>query len=136
MLGKVRAKNIDGFLNEVFDRMNYVQTLNGRVGCMDVAEDEKNIYIDIDAPNYEAEDIKIDIQDKKMIISGNIEEEKNGRRYKIRERQYNAFSRSILFENNIDENNIAAELENGVLSIVVPKIAKVEVKKKIEIKKN
>ena len=136
MLSKVRTRNIDNFINEIFDKVSYVPTLNSRVGAMDVAEDDKNIYIHIDAPNYDVEDIKIDVQDKKMIISGNLEEEKTDRRYKIRERQYNSFSRSILFENNIDENNIIAELENGVLSIIVPKIPKVEIKKKIEIKKN
>jgi HSP20 family molecular chaperone IbpA len=39
-------------------------------------------------------------------------------------------------KNTIDENNIVAELENGVLHIAVPKTAKAEIKKKIEIKKN
>jgi HSP20 family molecular chaperone IbpA len=98
MLAKIRARNLDNFINDMFDRMQYSNALNLRVGSMDVSEDDKMIYVDVDVPNYDVEDIKIDVQDKKMIISGNLEEEKTDRRFKIRERQYNNFSRSILFE--------------------------------------
>lgn len=105
------------------------------VGTMDVSEDDKNVYIEVDCPNYNIEDIKIEVQDKKMIISGSFENEKNNRKYKIKERNYNSFARTILFENTINEEDVSAELENGVLTIVVAKSEKKNEKKNILIKK-
>jgi HSP20 family protein len=138
MYKKIRPILIDSLLEDLWNtRHNKMPShFAPQVGTMDVSEDDKNIYVEIDVPNYDIESIKIETQDKKMIISGNLEEEKNNRRYKIKERNFNSFSRTILFENSIEEESVSAELENGVLTIVVAKAEKKNEKKLITIKKN
>jgi HSP20 family protein len=139
MLKKYDNKMLEDFVQDFWNIPNRTRVAGANfantVGTMDVSEDDKNFYVEIDVPNYDIEDIRIEVQNKKMIITGAIEAEKSDRKYRIRERNYNSFTRTILFENTIDEENIAAELENGVLNIVVVKRCGDNEKKKIQIKK-
>lgn len=136
MLRKIRPMTLETLLSDFVSPREIASTFAAQVGTMDVSEDDKNIYVDVDVPNYDIENIKIEVQDKKMLISGSYEAEKNDRRYKIKERNYNSFARTILFENAVSEDDVTAELENGVLRIVVAKAEKKNEKKSIVIKKN
>lgn len=136
MLRKIRPMTLETLLSDFVSSREIASTFAAQVGTMDVSEDDKNIYVDVDVPNYDIENIKIEVQDKKMLISGSYEAEKNDRRYKIKERNYNSFARTILFENAVSEDDVTAELENGVLRIVVAKAEKKNEKKSIVIKKN
>lgn len=133
---KIRPMTLETLLSDFVSPREIASTFAAQVGTMDVSEDDKNIYVDVDVPNYDIENIKIEVQDKKMLISGSYEAEKNDRRYKIKERNYNSFARTILFENAVSEDDVTAELENGVLRIVVAKAEKKNEKKSIVIKKN
>lgn len=136
MLRKMKPMTFETLLGDFVSPREIASTFAAQVGTMDVSEDDKNIYVDVDVPNYDIENIKIEVQDKKMIISGSYEAEKNERKYKIKERNYNSFARTILFENTVNEEDVTAELENGVLRIVVVKAEKKKEKKSILIKKN
>ena len=140
MLRKIKPNYIENLFDDFWNANNMqhkklASHFAAQVGTMDVSEDEKNVFVEVDVPNYDIEDIKIEVQDKKMIIHGSFEEEKTDRRYKIKERNCNSFSRTILFENSITEDDVTAELENGVLKIVVAKNDKKQEKKTIIIKK-
>lgn len=141
MLKKVKNYNIENLLDDFWkvpaiNANKYASHFSMQLGTMDVSEDDKNYYVEIDVPNFDIDDIRIEVQDKKMIITGNVEQEKNERRYKIKERTYNSFSRSILFENVVNEEDVNAELQNGVLTISVAKTEKKNDKKNIVIKKH
>ena len=136
MLRKIKPMTFETLFGDFVSPREIASQFSAQVGTMDVSEDEKNVYVEIDVPNYEIDDIKIEVQDKKMLISGSFEAEKNNRKYKIKERSYNSFARTILFENAVNEEDVTAELENGVLKIVVVKAEKKNEKKCIAIKKN
>ena len=103
-------------------------------GLMDVYEDDKNVYAEIDAPSYEPSDISIEVDGRRMTISGKREEEKTDKRYKIKERSSSSFIRTFVLEEPIDETRVVAEIKDGVLVVTIPKSAKIE-PKRIEIKK-
>lgn len=103
-------------------------------GLMDVYEDDKNVYAEIDAPSYEPSDISIEVDGRRMTISGKKEEEKTDKRYKIKERISSSFVRTFVLEEPIDETRVLAEIKDGVLVVTIPKNAKIE-PKRIEIKK-
>ncbi len=103
-------------------------------GLMDVYEDDKNVYAEIDAPSYEPSDISIEVDGRRMTISGKKEEEKTDKRYKIKERSSSSFIRTFVLEEPIDEARVVAEIKDGVLVVTIPKSAKIE-PKRIEIKK-
>ena len=91
---------------------------------------ENNIYyIEADIPGYNKEDIKIEYNKGNINIIGKRKE--NTKKYLLHERRYNNINRHFYFK-NIDDDNIEAKYENGVLKISIPKK---EVKSnKIEIK--
>lgn len=103
-------------------------------GLMDVYEDDRNVYAEIDAPSYEPSDISIEVDGRRMTISGKKEEEKTDKRYKIKERSSSSFVRTFVLEEPIDETRVVAEIKDGVLVVTIPKSAKIE-PKRIEIKK-
>lgn len=103
-------------------------------GLMDVYEDDENVYAEIDVPSYDSSDISIEVNGRRMTISGSREEEKTDKRYKIKERSCSNFVRTFVLDEPIDETKVIAEIKDGVLVVKIPKNAKIE-SKKIEIKK-
>ncbi|KAK5212850.1 hypothetical protein LTR41_001798 [Exophiala xenobiotica] len=53
--------------------------------------------------------------------------------YWVSERSVGEFARSFAFPTRVDHENVKASLKNGILSVVVPKLQKVNTSKKIEI---
>lgn len=91
----------------------------------------KNKYIvNIEVPGISRDKIKIEYFDDLITISGEkkIKEEKEGF---YSERSYGKFIRSFSLPKGTDTDKIEADLENGVLTLAIPKV---EAKKPKEIK--
>jgi len=107
------------------------------VPAVNTSEDDKAYVIEIDLPGIKKEDIEITTEDNVLTISGERkykDEVKEGDYYKI-ESAYGKFSRSFTLPEKVDADKITAESKNGVLEVVIPKLAEEEKQpKKIEIK--
>ena len=53
--------------------------------------------------------------------------------YWVSERSVGEFARSFNFANRVDQDNVKASLKNGILSIVVPKLAKKDTSRRITV---
>ena len=53
--------------------------------------------------------------------------------YWVSERSIGEFARSFSFPNRVDQNNVKASLKDGILSVVLPKLAKQNLTKRINI---
>jgi len=62
-----------------------------------------------------------------------VNDEDENKKYIRRERVYGKVSRTFTFS-DINEEEIKAEFNNGILKVVVPKVEKTDSKKVIEIK--
>ncbi|MBN1688499.1 MAG: Hsp20/alpha crystallin family protein [Candidatus Omnitrophica bacterium] len=89
-------------------------------------EDTKDAYIiRSDIPGLEKDKINITVQDNLLTIQGiresvsQTENDQSG--YFAQERSYGSFSRSINLPGPVDDTNINAKYENGVLVITLPK---------------
>ncbi|KAJ4832310.1 hypothetical protein Tsubulata_026978 [Turnera subulata] len=86
---------------------------------IDVKEDENGVYVRMDMPGLGREDVKITVEQNTLVIRGegpkeeSGEEEGGGRRYS---------SRLDLPPNVFKLDEIKAEMKNGVLKLVVPKV--------------
>ena len=92
--------------------------------AVDMYDDEKNIYVKADVAGIDEKNLNITIQDNIMTVSGERFEEKKesrGRGHVISERRMGSFSRSISIPENVKQENIKAELKNGVLTVTLPK---------------
>jgi HSP20 family protein len=97
--------------------------------------DETNTHylMSFDLPGVKKEDVKIDLQENQLIVSGERKEETQGQGGS-RERFYGAFSRSFTLPQNVDASKVEANYENGVLQIALPKTAVTTTGKQIPIK--
>jgi HSP20 family protein len=105
---------------------------------VDVKSTPESYEVSAEVPGVNKEDLKIDFQDNVLSITVAASKEneiKEGESLIISERSYSTKSRYLTINDDVDENNIQAEYNNGILKVVLPKKQKVEqTKKLIEIK--
>ncbi len=91
---------------------------------IDVYETSKEIFVKSTIAGVDPEEIDISIDNDMLTIRGERKEEelKEGANYLYKECYWGAFSRSIILPVEVDEREIEAELENGVLTIILKKI--------------
>ena len=91
----------------------------------DVLEKEDSFELDIDLPGYKKEDVNIELDEGYLTISAQKNEtnesNENGK-YIRRERYSGTCSRSFFIGEDVDVKTISAKFEDGILSIVFPKI--------------
>jgi len=84
-----------------------------------------------DLPGVKQEDLDITLNANRLTVSGKreAEERKEGERFYAYERSFGSFSRSFTLPEGVDAEHVAAELKNGVLTLVVPKKPEIQPKK-------
>ena len=125
------------YLDDFFDdlpKIPKVHNLN-TMKC-DVYEKNGNYNIELDIPGYDKKDISIECEDGILTIiaekNNEINEDDKDKKYIRRERTYGKITRSFSFS-DIDEERIAADFKDGILTVVIPKTHKKDSKKIIEI---
>ncbi|MCR5055072.1 MAG: Hsp20/alpha crystallin family protein [Lachnospiraceae bacterium] len=121
----------DNFIDDFFDDFsrpaNPMHGLHTPAAIMktDVRETEKGYELDIDLPGYKKEDIQAELKDGNLTISAtmkqdNDEKDKEGN-YIRRERFYGNCSRTFYVGEDIEQGDISAKFEDGILRVSVPK---------------
>jgi HSP20 family protein len=105
------------------------------VPTMDVAETDKEIEITAELPGLEEKDVQINVADNVLTIRGEkkAEKEQKDKNYRLVERSYGSFERSLELPKGVDIDAIKASIDKGVLKVVVPKPAPAQ-SKKVEVK--
>jgi len=104
--------------------------LNGK--C-DFEEKDDSYVIELEVPGVKKDEIEINLKNDVLTINWSRKsEKKKGLGKGFYERSEGSFSRSFSVD-GADDKNITAELKDGVLKIVVPKLETAKAKK-IEIK--
>lgn len=90
---------------------------------VDLHEEEGRYMLEADLPGIKKEDVKIEFNNGRLLISGKRQEEreKNKKNYYRSERYFGSFERSFQFYDDINESKIDASFDNGVLKIMLPK---------------
>jgi HSP20 family protein len=111
-------------------------SVRGFVPEMEVRETKDGYVIRADLPGVKEDDVTIDITGRRLMISGRREEEHRdeNERYWAYERSYGSFSRSFTLPEGIDPDRIDANLNSGVLEVLIPK-SKAEEPKRISVKR-
>lgn len=91
---------------------------------IDVTEDEEKYMVKADIPGVKKEDIDIDINGNEVAIAAELrrdKEDKAGEAVVRSERYYGKQYRSFTLPREINEANVSATYENGVLQMTLPK---------------
>lgn len=89
----------------------------------EVKETREGYQFRADLPGIKEKDLEISMTGNRLSVSGHREAEKRDEsdRYYLYERSYGSFTRSFTLPDGIDSTKIAAELKDGVLTLMVPR---------------
>jgi HSP20 family protein len=88
-----------------------------------MVETERNYVFTADLPGMKQEDVRVELQNRELVISGERQEEKTDTSHKqhVVERHVGRFRRSITLPSDVEADEIEASFENGVLKVRIPK---------------
>ena len=93
---------------------------------MDVVETTDEVLCHLEVPGLTRDDIEIRVQDNLLVVSGEKKYQFEGDQkeggFRSIERRYGRFERSFTLPRTVDTHNVKARHENGVLTIVLPKV--------------
>lgn len=123
--------------DNLFEDFFPTSTRNSEMLKTDIEETNDHYVLKMEVPGVKKEDVKMSYEDGYLTISCTKNEhrdEKEHHKYVRKERYFGQYSRSF-YIGKMDEKNIEAKLEDGILNITLPKEEqKVSSKKYIEIK--
>ena len=90
---------------------------------MDVKETDKEIVVETELPGIDEKDISLALQDGVLTIRGEKKHEHDEEKenYRVMERRYGSFQRSVRLPDTVDEDKVEASFNNGVLKVSLPK---------------
>lgn len=91
---------------------------------LDVFQEGDNIVVKASLAGVDPEDIDVSIENDVLMIEGHSREEREHREgdYLMRERRTGSFHRALRLPDTVDFDQAQSHYENGVLSIIFPKI--------------
>lgn len=98
-------------------------TRPGFVPPVDVAVGEHDLVLTMDAPGLTADDVSLELLGGELVVRGERRrpELTEGAQWAVTERGFGRFERRIRLPRGIDPDAITANLDNGVLSLILPK---------------
>lgn len=116
----------DNNLFDVFDRFFEQSSAALPDFRTDIRELDGSYLLEAELPGFNKEDLNLELKDGVLTISATHKEESEEKdeqgNYLRRERRYGSYSRSFDVS-GIDEQNISASYENGILKLTLPKAA-------------
>ena len=102
--------------------------------AVDIFETEKEITVLADMPGVKPENLTIDLRDNVLTLDGDVADPQGPNEVEIlREYRIGKYRREFTLSQVIDQSKIDAELKDGVLRVLLPKVGEV-VPRKITVK--
>lgn len=93
-----------------------------------IKAEDGSYHLALSIPGVAKEDVKINIEDHKLTIKSDVEENTETK-YRLREFNYAKFERVFTLSEDADIDNISANFESGILNIHIPTVEKAGPKK-------
>jgi HSP20 family protein len=107
--------------------------------AVDIFETENSIVLKAELPGVDPKDVEVRVEDNTLYLKGErkFEKETKEENYHRIERSYGSFARSFALPNSMDAEKVAAEYQDGLLTLTLPKREEAKPKTiKINISKN
>ena len=90
---------------------------------VDISEDDKEFLVKAELPDVKREDIKVNVENGVLTITGErkFEKEEKGKKYHRIEWSYGSFTRSFTLPEAVKADKVAAEFKDGLLHVRLPK---------------
>ena len=140
MMPMMRTNNwIPAVFNDLFNT-EFLPKTNCTAPAINVKESDKAYIVELAAPGMKKEDFNVHINDEgnlvvKMESKTEKKDEDKNTRYLRREFSYSKFEQTLILPDDVKKEDISARVDNGVLTVELPKIIeeKVKVSRQIDI---
>ena len=130
---------IPSVFGDLFDT-DFVPKGNYTAPAINVKESDKAYTVELAAPGMKKEDFNVHINDEgnliiKMESKQEHKEEDKNTRYLRREFSYSKYEQTLILPDDVKKDDIKAHVENGVLTVELPRVVeeKVKLSRQIEI---
>ncbi len=129
-----QLQRTNGWLPEIFNDFfdnTWMPKANATAPAINVSESEKNYTVELAAPGMTKEDFSVEInEDNDLVVKMEKKEEHNNEqkepkenvRYLRREFAYSKYQQTLILPEDVDKTKIEAKVENGVLTVTLPKV--------------
>ncbi len=122
-------KKMDLILQEVGSEANGYASANV-FPSLNISEDDNELFIRAEVPGVNPEDVDISLEEDTLTLKGERKPDKlnDEASYHRRELEYGKFSRAISLPTRVNKEAVEAKVENGLLTITLPKAEEVKPK--------
>ena len=126
------------FFNDLFDH-DWMMKTNATAPAINVVESDKDYKVEVAAPGMKKEDFNIHLgENNELVITmeQKNENKEEHKKYLRREFAYSKFQQSFILPDDVEKEKISASVNDGILTIELPKHApeeKAKVNRVIEI---
>jgi HSP20 family protein len=122
------SRSFERLFDESFERM--LAPLGGtaedgsRSPALDVSESDSAYTVKLDLPGVAKEDVKVAVDGRRVTVEAQTkreDEKKEGDRVVYRERAVSSYARSFTLPSDVSQSDASAKLDNGVLTLTLPK---------------
>ncbi len=92
--------------------------------AVDIYATEKDLVLVADMPGVGLENVEIDLRDNTLSVMGKVFSEPEDRQALLTEYRSGNYFRSFRITEVVDQSQITASISDGVLKVVLPKVAK------------
>lgn len=123
--------------NDFFDN-DFMARTNATAPAINVKESENDYEVEVAAPGMTKDDFNVHLNDDgdlniKMESKKESKDENKKSHYLRREFAYSKFEQTLILPEDVDKEGISAKVNDGVLTVVLPKVKKNEKKATREI---
>jgi HSP20 family protein len=94
------------------------------VPVTDIEETEDAWIIESEVPGVRQKDLNVEVRDSEVLVSGEIKEKERKGLLRRRMRPVGRFEFRVVLPGELDADNINASVDNGVLTLRIPKAEK------------
>ena len=113
----------DDFFNDNFFNQVNSKSCNPVSPAVNVIEDEQGFRIEVSAPGVQRKDFNLEVENDVLTISTGQEESKEDQKQNFLRREFNfrSFKRSFQLPESVNQEQIIATHDAGILTLTLPK---------------
>ncbi len=98
------------------------QAPQGWVPAADLCETAEAYIVTAELPGITRQQVRVEVHDGHLVLQGRRDARVACEQYHQVERGHGEFSRTFRLPSDVDRDRIAADLKDGVLTVIVPKV--------------
>jgi HSP20 family protein len=123
-------------LDQTFGSFGLPSFLTESVGWsppVDIEEQDNAYLIEAEVPGVDKKDVNIELVSNELMVTGEIKEREREGVLRKRTRRLGRFEYRVRLPEQVEGDNVEASLEDGVLTVRVPKVQQSE-RRRIQVK--